>query len=292
MKIAALDIGGSAIKSAVIEVTNPTDITTYKVCSSSAIPTEAEKGTERILSNIVVSATKALQFSDVPLLCVSSAGRIDWDTGRVTYATEALPGFTGLRLSEYLRKICGVKTVVENDATSHLIGETFFGRFEDKSVLALTLGTGLGASIMKKSFPLNKDSVENLELAHVTLHEGGRPCACGKRGCIEQYVSATGLKENNGGKLLEGNSEAERKALKSFYADFLEALNIAEKEYLPDVIIVGGGITEKNVYDFDVVKKLFAENGGKAELVKARLNNSAGLVGIVYAAQNGVFALQ
>jgi glucokinase len=85
--------------------------------------------------------------------------------------------------------------LVTNDANAAALGEMLFGDAVNlKNFVMITLGTGLGSGLV-----VNGDIVYGHdgfagELGHVLAYEHGRQCGCGKRGCLEAYVSATGIK--------------------------------------------------------------------------------------------------
>lgn len=84
---------------------------------------------------------------------------------------------------------------ITNDANAAALGEMEFGNAKGmKNFIEITLGTGLGSGIV-----VNGDLVYGQdgfagELGHITVKRDGRLCGCGRRGCLEAYVSATGLK--------------------------------------------------------------------------------------------------
>lgn len=96
---------------------------------------------------------------------------------------------------ELMEKQFHLPTVVTNDANAAALGELLFGNAKElKNFVMITLGTGLGSGLV-----VNGDLVYGAdgfagELGHVLVHENGRQCGCGKRGCLETYVSATGIK--------------------------------------------------------------------------------------------------
>jgi len=87
-----------------------------------------------------------------------------------------------------------VKVSITNDANAAAIGEMIFGAAKGLTdFIVITLGTGLGSGIV-----VNGDLVYGHdgfagEVGHTTVYPGGRECGCGKRGCLETYVSATGM---------------------------------------------------------------------------------------------------
>ncbi|MHB8120734.1 MAG: ROK family protein [Desulfuromonadaceae bacterium] len=83
---------------------------------------------------------------------------------------------------------------ITNDANAAAIGELLFGGARGmKHAIVITLGTGLGSGIITNGELLYGADGFAGELGHTTVDPNGRICACGKRGCLETYVSATGL---------------------------------------------------------------------------------------------------
>ncbi len=85
--------------------------------------------------------------------------------------------------------------VITNDANAAAIGEMLFGNARDmKHFLVITIGTGLGSGIIIDGRLLYGASGFAGELGHTVVDPEGRKCGCGKRGCLETYVSAVGLR--------------------------------------------------------------------------------------------------
>ncbi|MDR2414945.1 MAG: ROK family protein [Odoribacteraceae bacterium] len=84
---------------------------------------------------------------------------------------------------------------VTNDAKAAVLGEmTYGGAREMKNFAVVTLGTGLGCGIVLNGEIIYGHDGFAGELGHVIVTPGGRSCKCGRRGCLETYVSATGIK--------------------------------------------------------------------------------------------------
>ncbi|KUG21435.1 glucokinase [hydrocarbon metagenome] len=95
---------------------------------------------------------------------------------------------------ELMRKIYDIPTVITNDANAAAIGELLFGNARGmKHFIIITLGTGLGSGIVVDGRLLYGASGFAGELGHTVVDPKGRQCRCGKQGCLEAYVSATGL---------------------------------------------------------------------------------------------------
>ena len=83
---------------------------------------------------------------------------------------------------------------VLNDANAALLGEVGFGSAKGYSnAILLTLGTGLGGGILIDGKVYEGANGSSGEVGHICLEKNGRECTCGLKGCLEQYVSATGI---------------------------------------------------------------------------------------------------
>jgi glucokinase len=93
-----------------------------------------------------------------------------------------------------IRKHYDLPVSITNDANAAAIGEMLFGNARGmKHFMVITLGTGLGSGIVADGRLLHGASGFAGELGHTVVDPEGRQCRCGKRGCLETYVSATGL---------------------------------------------------------------------------------------------------
>lgn len=90
----------------------------------------------------------------------------------------------------------GVRTIVTNDANAATIGEMIYGNAKGmKDFVMVTLGTGLGSGFVSNGEMIYGHDGFAGELGHIIVERNnGRECGCGRRGCLETYVSATGLK--------------------------------------------------------------------------------------------------
>jgi glucokinase len=101
-------------------------------------------------------------------------------------------------------------TLVTNDANAAALGEMLFGGAGDlKNFLMITLGTGLGSGLVVNGDVVYGHDGFAGELGHVLVYDSGRQCGCGKRGCLEAYVSATGIKRTVFELLAEENIESD-----------------------------------------------------------------------------------
>jgi predicted NBD/HSP70 family sugar kinase len=94
------------------------------------------------------------------------------------------------KFSEAIAEQLGVPVFVENDANIRALAEQWFGqagRLSHVAVITLEQGLGLGLIINGELYRGRAGLAA--ELAHVQVEAGGRQCHCGKRGCLEAYVS-------------------------------------------------------------------------------------------------------
>jgi len=93
-----------------------------------------------------------------------------------------------------LGKYYSVPVAVTNDANAAALGEMLFGAAKGmKDFISVTLGTGLGSGIVANGEMIYGADGFAGELGHTIVDPNGRECACGQRGCLETYCSATGL---------------------------------------------------------------------------------------------------
>ncbi|MDE7191506.1 MAG: ROK family protein [Clostridia bacterium] len=289
-----VDVGGTNIKSALIEVGDAKNGDTYKILEFVSIPTDAKKGRDAVVANIIKSI-EHFDWKICEAIAVATAGTVDWDSGEVTYATETIPNYTGTALSKILSEHFNKRVVVINDAVSALIGEGFLGAGKKKSgsVMMFTIGTGLGASLLTGE-TLDSQTILDTKLGHFILHEEGRVCTCGQRGCAEQYVSATALKRygnDNLYQLFHTSDISQKKILSDFYKDLSAVISRSAELYNPSLVVIGGGVIEMSEYWWQSFLKEYRSKCA-TPISPANLGNKAGVLGSVYAYLNGAFKNQ
>ena len=100
------------------------------------------------------------------------------------------------RLAEELsQRFGGVKTLITNDANAATIGEMVYGNAKGmRDFIMITLGTGLGSGFVANGEMIYGHDGFAGEFGHIIVERDGRECGCGRKGCLEAYVSATGIK--------------------------------------------------------------------------------------------------
>ena len=117
------------------------------------------------------------------------------------YYTGCIEGATNLNfkgtvdLTSMFRSHLDVPVVVSNDANAAAYGELVYGGAKGmKNFITFTLGTGVGSGIVVDGKLVHGKTGGAGELGHAILIPEGRPCGCGRKGCLETYTSATGIR--------------------------------------------------------------------------------------------------
>ncbi|NSW94535.1 MAG: ROK family protein, partial [Bacteroidales bacterium] len=118
--------------------------------------------------------------------------------GTIEYAA-GLPWKGIIPLADLFKRHTDLPVVVTNDANAAAVGEMIYGGAKGmKNFVVITLGTGLGSGfVIDGKLVYGHDGFAG-ELGHTAIRPGpsNRECGCGRKGCLETYVSATGLKRS------------------------------------------------------------------------------------------------
>ena len=182
MRIAALDIGGTSIKSGLWE--------DGSLSGWRETDTLAKEGGARLMERAV---SILREYGPVDAVGVSTAGQVD-EKGSIFYANDNIPGYTGMPVREIIENSLGVFAAVENDVNAAAVGEGWLGAARGiKDFLCLTYGTGVGGAIVMGGEIYRGSSFSAGSFGGIVVHpEDIRP---GEEfsGCYEKYASATGL---------------------------------------------------------------------------------------------------
>jgi N-acetylmannosamine-6-phosphate 2-epimerase / N-acetylmannosamine kinase len=190
--VIGVDIGGTSIKAGLVDRDG-------RVSSVLRVPTRTGGGREGIAAAaaeaIETVLTASRQQGIQPRgLGIASAGAIDARNGTVFAATENLPGWTGFDLRGFVEDRFHLSAYVNNDAHAAALAELHFGLGRQLSdFVALTIGTGVGGGIISGGKLLSGQHGFAGTIGHHTIRVDGRVCNCGRRGCLEAYVSASAL---------------------------------------------------------------------------------------------------
>ena len=186
------DIGGTSIKAALVDPAGEVTLTAQ-------VPTEASGGRDVIASSLcqaleqVLSAAHGREIHPIGL-GIASAGAINARDGSVFAATDNLPGWAGFQLRQFVEERFHLPTRVVNDAHAAVLAELYYGLGRNLSdFAAITIGTGIGGGVVCNRKLLSGQHGFAGSIGHHVIREGGRPCNCGRNGCLEAYVSTAAL---------------------------------------------------------------------------------------------------
>ncbi|MDP4108671.1 MAG: ROK family protein [Bacillota bacterium] len=186
-----IDLGGTNIASGVTDDKG-------KLIVKASVPTEASSGRERVCALIRESAEQALYkgglgFSDIETVGLGFPGTVERNKKALLNAVN-LPCLNGVPLKGIFPEFPETRLFVENDANAAALGELVAGSGKNKkSLVMITLGTGLGGGIIIDGRIYSGFNGCAGEVGHMVINKGGRECSCGRKGCFEKYASATGL---------------------------------------------------------------------------------------------------
>ena len=180
-----IDIGGTKVLGGVVDPAGT-------VLAQARRQTPAAD-TSRTLDRIIEVISELTAGYEVEAIGIGAAGWIDAKRSTVLFAPNL--AWRNEPLRDEVARHVPVPVVVENDANAAAWAEFQFGAAADatESMVMFTVGTGIGGGLVLGGELLRGAYGIAGELGHVTAVPDGRPCGCGKRGCIEQYASGNAL---------------------------------------------------------------------------------------------------
>ncbi len=314
--IVAIDLGGMSAKGALFSLAG-------EVLAENRVKTNKSdgfEGTMYALSSLVADLMQIFggSMDEVKAIGVGAPGIVDRQKGRVLRWSNF--DWNDVPLAERLSSLTGKRVVVINDANAAALGEAKFGATAKfQSSILLTLGTVVGGGIIFDGQIIEGFRSAGAELGHMTIREGGLPCACGRRGCYEKYASARALISQTrhamvedldskmwefaDGKIecvdgrtafaaaREGDSTA-KKVVQQYVKYLSEGIADLVNVLRPEAIVLGGGIANEGEDLFEPLRKAVDERTYVAmdivplKIVGAALGNRAGIYGAYCLARN------
>lgn len=304
-----VDIGGTAIKLGLVNAQNEI------ICKEST-PTEAALGVERVIDNLLSATQRMLEKCDITYtdcigMGIGCPGTIDPEKGIVEYSNNI--DWENVELVKEIEKRISIPVRIENDANCAVLGEMVAGKAKGyDDVVLITIGTGIGSGIICDGKIFHGGANGGGEAGHTVICVGGEQCTCGRKGCLEAYVSATALirdavraAERHPDSLLNtlcenklANMNAEipftackngdavaKELIEHYFTYFGEFLTDIVNIFRPDVVLIGGGVSEQGDYLIAPLQEYVEKYafGGRhifiPKILKAELGNQAGLIG-------------
>lgn len=299
-----VDIGGTTVKIGLFNEQGA-------VQDKWEIVTRKDEGGSFILGDIAASVDEKLEKEgiskdDVLGMGLGIPGPITAD-GTVLKCVNL--GWGIFNVAEEVTKLTGIKNVkVGNDANVAALGEMWQGGGKGyQNVVMMTLGTGVGGGIILNGKILTGSKGAAGEIGHITVnHHEEDTCNCGKRGCLEQFASATGIVKEAKRLLLVSDKPSRLRDLQYLSAKTIfdaakdgdelanelvdqltRYLGIAASHIAavvdPEVFVIGGGVSKAGDILTTRIKQNYEKNVMFAlqnkEFKLAELGNDAGIFG-------------
>lgn len=281
-----IDIGGTNLRAA-------------RIAADGTILARARLASARDPAVVVDRLHELIAAMDAPEVAAIGIGV----PGRVDFATRAIHSggyvdLSGVPLAEMLEARFGHKVVIDNDCTMALVGEARRGAARGaRNVVMLTIGTGIGGAVLDHG-QITRGQVAAGQLGHVVVVPEGRPCVCGRRGCVETESSGTALGRHiaeaglpagtTAAQLLAdraGNRAADR-VLRAWSAPLRMAVDSLVATLDPELVVIGGGLGG------EAVQALADTHDASAwfdsRIVPAQLGDDAGVIGAGLSALDGL----
>ena len=300
-----VDIGGTTVKLGLFR-------TDGELLDKWEIPTRKEDGGSQILPDVAASikeklAEKGIDGADVQGIGVGVPGPVTPE-GVVRKCVNL--GWGVFNVQDTLSELTGYPVKAANDANVAALGEMWQGAGKGaKSIVMVTLGTGIGGGVIIDGHIVAGATGAGGEIGHLPVNDKETlVCGCGKKGCLEQYASATGVVTLTKRALAASDQPSSLRELTEVTAkDLFDAakagdalaLEVLEQfgEILgkglatiacvvnPELFVIGGGVSKAGKIITDVVEKYFTPNTfhacREAKIKIAELGNDAGIYGCV-----------
>ncbi|MFA9376775.1 MAG: ROK family glucokinase [Lachnotalea sp.] len=297
-----IDVGGTTVKMGLFQLDG-------QVLDKWEIRTNTDNHGVNILPDIASSMElklkeKSIDKSQVVGAGIGVPGPVKAD-GTVLKAVNL--GWSIFNVADTLEKLSGVHIKVGNDANVAALGEMWQGGGRGcENVVMVTLGTGVGGGIIINGEVITGTNGAGGEIGHIHVEDNEtESCNCGKKGCLEQMASATGivrlankvLKVSDNPSVLRGREVSAKAVFDAAKVGDKLAIEVVEQfgRYLgtvlanvaavtdPEVFVIGGGVSKAGDIVLDYIKKYYEAHAFsaclEAKFSLAELGNDAGIYG-------------
>lgn len=302
------DLGGTRFRVALADETG-------KLLQRRSWLTEADRGLAAVLERVqaLIAEVAATSPGSVAGIAIAAPGPLDPWKG-IVYRPPNLPGWDEVHLKEILEARFGIPVSVGNDANLAALAEWRFGAGRGSDyVTYVTVSTGVGGGVIDRGQLLLGSGGGAAEVGHMTIELNGPYCNCGNRGCLEALASGTAISRRAverleagaqssilslaGGRLEvvtaelvveaahQGDAVAREVMWNAGYALGVGLANLMHL-YDPQIIVLGGGVTNAGPLLFDPMHQAIQERAMAAfrrrtRITIAELGDDVGLYGAV-----------
>lgn len=286
MKIIGIDIGGTTIKADLYDDFG-TSLNQFKEIETII---DYDLGMNQILNQVCDLIGEYILNYSIDGVGISTAGVVNANTGEIIYAGYTIPGYIGVNFTSEIEKRFGLSTFVENDVNCAALGELWKGQAKDKkNVVMVTIGTGIGGSIIVNGQIVNGFNYTAGEVGYIPIGNSDWQSKASTTALIHLYQKKS-LKTNQTGRTFFTDLSSGDKVAKETFEIFVENLTkgLLTISYLlnPEILILGGGILAKKDILLPEIQSSLAKNVMDnrflpKNVVAATLGNEAGRIGAV-----------
>lgn len=285
-----IDLGGTKIEAAVLNPDRPTDPLLRK-----RVPTESHRGYEHIvgaIAGLIADAARELGIPRPTKVGIGTPGALEPSTGLIKNSNSTC--LIGRPLQADLEAVLQAAVLMSNDANCFALAEATLGAAKGyRTVFGVIMGTGAGGGIVVDGKVLNGANGIAGEWGHAVLDASGPECYCGKRGCIETYLSGPSVerlhRERTGRSLplreiaAQASSDPDSEAtINEMCENFGRALAYVVNILDPDAIVLGGGagqVPQLYTAGLESLKENAFTRTFATRLLAPALGDSAGVFG-------------
>ena len=279
-----IDLGGTKTEGVLVDEE-------FQVIERKRVPTNQNNGYESILETIQNLVSDLKKNNEKTSIGVCTPGALSKESGLIKNSnTQCL---IGKDLRNDLEKILDQEISIENDANCFALAEARLGAAKKHdTVFGVIMGTGVGGGlVIDGKIHTGRTNIAG-EWGHHCIKPNGNDCYCGRKGCVETYISGPAL-EKKWNELTNQNisvtdivKNSQEDAYKTWKNEFLENFGLSLANVIdildPDAIVLGGGLS--NIpFLYDEGKDLVYENVFSdtvdTPILKNQLGDSAGVFG-------------
>ncbi len=228
---------------------------------------ELHKGSEIISETLSSKYEKLLAYIDIKMrehpeigfIGVSYAGQVY--KGEILSAPNIL--FDEVKIKQRVEADYGIRLEIDNDLNCAVLAEAEY--FKTDSVVALYIGTGMGAASIDDGRVVRGGRNLAYEIGHIPYRDAPFFCGCGRKNCVELFASGSGLSKwldyleiervSNLQELRDSNIEQERAVADEFESALLHAAATLITVANPNYLVLGGGVIKNNPYLLEILKE-------------------------------------
>ena len=318
MIYAGVDVGGMSIKCCLATEDGRILVKDSFVTKEGITCAEMAESTASCIKSLAEKAGVAL--SDIAAVGMGTPGTVDGKKGEIVYSNNIK--LEHAPIVKDMQRYLSCPVYVGNDANAAALGEAVFGAAKGLSdVVLVTLGTGVGTGVIANGRMITGKGGAGAEGGHIVIRMKGEKCSCGNRGCFEAYASASALlrqteaavmrhpdsllaklwRENGRSGIVpfdaaKAGDKAGVKVIRDYVSYVAQGLAGLVNIFRPDVVLIGGGISNQGDYFIKKVSRKMnaiiygAGVNPKVKVKAAELKNDAGLLGALALAVKGAHA--